>query len=181
MEIIIAASYEAKRRGVKTGMPTWQAIRLLRGDAIIKKPDHAFYSDVSGRFMRTLRDRFGKIEPFSIDELFAEVTDMADDYGVFAEEIRRVIRQEIGICVSVGISNTRIRAKMFGDLHKPNGQFVSFDTPEIERVFGKLGVREVPFIGKASQERLGSGIVSVLDFYRMHPRKVSEILGKSGV
>ena len=99
----------------------------MLGKKLIKKiPDHSWYRQVSERLMNYLSGRFGKIEVFSIDELFVEVTNLADYYGEFAETIKKEIYHDIGIPVSVGISNTRIRAKMFGDLNKPFGSFVAF-------------------------------------------------------
>lgn len=73
---------------------------------------------------------------------------MAEDYEEFAETIKNEIYRDIGIAVSIGIANTRIRAKMFGDLRKPFGSFVEFDTSEIEQVFQTLAVTEIPYIAK---------------------------------
>lgn len=73
---------------------------------------------------------------------------MSGDYEEFAEAIKIEIYRDIGIPVSIGIANTRIRAKMFGDLRKPFGSFVEFDTSEIEEVFKTLTVTEIPYIAK---------------------------------
>lgn len=139
-QISIAASYEAKAFGIKTGTPMWEAEHIL-GKRLIKiLPDHRFYGEVSARLMSYLGNKFGKIEVFSVDELFVDCTNMSDDYGAFAEELKQEIYTVMGLPVSIGISNTRLRAKMFGDLHKPFGSFVSFDTPEIEEVLKDLPV-----------------------------------------
>ena len=105
---------------------------------------------------------------------------MSDDYEAFAEELKQEIYKSIGIPVSIGISNTRLRAKMFGDLHKPFGSFVSFDSEEIQAVFGTLPVREIPYIGKGNSERLGSQVRTALDFYNLNPLFVQRLLGKNG-
>ena len=79
---------------------------------------------------------------------------MASDYAEFAETIKKEIYHDIGIPVSVGISNTRIRAKMFGDLRKPFGSFVEFDTKEVESILQSLPVTEIPYIARGNSERL---------------------------
>ena len=154
---------------------------MLGKKMVQKIPDHVFYRQVSDRIMNYLSKKLGPVEVFSIDELFVEVTGMAKDYAAFAEQIKMDIYRDIGMSVSVGISNTRIRAKMFGDLYKPFGSFVAFDTREIEGVFRKLEVREVPYIGSGSAARLGYGINTVYDFYAMDPWEVSRLLGQNGV
>ena len=179
-QIIIAASYECKRLGIKVGTPIWEAKRILGKKLIMKQPDHAWYRQVSERMMSYLSGRFWKIEVFSIDELFVDVTGMASDYAEFAETIKEEIYHDIGIPVSIGVSNTRIRAKMFGDLHKPFGSFVEFDKLEIESVFRTLPVTEIPYIARGNSERLGSSVKTAYDFYAMEGRQVSKILGKNG-
>lgn len=175
---MIAASYEAKRLGIKVGTPIWECQKILGKKLVQKVPDHKFYREVSDRVMAYLSDKLGHIEVFSIDELFAEVTGMAEDYAEFAEKLKEDIYHDIGMPVSVGISNTRIRAKMFGDLHKPFGSFVEFATAEIEDVYRTLGLREIPYIGRGNADRLGYGIRTVHDFYAMDPWEVSRLLGK---
>ena len=105
---------------------------------------------------------------------------MASDYAEFAETIKEEIYHDIGIPVSIGVSNTRIRAKMFGDLHKPFGSFVEFDKLEIESVFKTLPVTEIPYIARGNSERLGSSVKTAYDFYAMEGRQVSKILGRNG-
>ncbi len=181
-QIVIAASYEAKRYWIKTGTPFWEAQRMLGKKLIHKIPDHAWYRQVSERLMEYLSGKLGKIEIFSIDELFVELSDIHPwDFALFAEELKIAIYHDIGIPVSVGISNTRIRAKMFGDLRKPFGSFVEFKTEEIEATLKMLPVTEIPYIARGNSERLWSQIKTAYDFYAMEWRRVSEILGRNGV
>ncbi len=179
-QIVIAASYEAKKFGIKTWTPIWEAERILGNKLVKKLPDHSFYREISERLMTYLNEKLGEIEVFSIDELFANVTNMADDYSAFAEDLKKAILHDIGIPVSVGISNTRIRAKMFGDLRKPLGSFVAFDTWEVEAIYKSLAVTEVPYIARGNKELLWYGVQTVYDFYTMNPLKVHNILGKNG-
>ncbi len=179
-QISIAASYEAKRYGIKTGTPLWEARRILGKKLIIKPPDHAWYRQVSERLMKYLTNKLGKIEVFSIDELFAELTNIPGRYDDFAESLKEEIYHDIGIPVSIGISNTRIRAKMFGDLNKPFGSYVDFNTSDIEELFKTLPVTEVPYIAKWNSARLWTSIKTVYDFYAMEWMAVSKILGRNG-
>ena len=179
-QIVIAASYECKRLGIKVGTPIWEAQRILGKKLIMKKPDHAWYRQVSDRLMKYLTDKLWRIEIFSIDELFAELTDIPGRYDDFAESLKDEIYRDIGIPVSIGISNTRIRAKMFGDLNKPFGSYVDFSTPSIEELFKTLPVTEVPYIAKGNSARLWTSIKTVFDFYAMEGRQVSKILGRNG-
>ncbi len=98
--------------------------------------------------MKYLTDKLCKIEVFSIDELFAELTNIPGRYDEFAESLKEEIYYDIGIPVSIGISNTRIRAKMFGDLNKPFGSYVDFNTSDIEELYKTLPVTEIPYIAK---------------------------------
>lgn len=123
-QLIIAASYEAKRRGIKTGTPMWEAERLLGKDLVKAIPDHAFYGETSRKLMSYVTAAIGSIEQFSVDEFFADVTALADSrteggYERLAEKLKNDILRDVGLPVSVGISNTRIRAKMFSEIHKP--------------------------------------------------------------
>ena len=152
---------------MKTGTPLWEAERMLGKKLIKKIPDHSWYRQVSERLMVYLTAKLGKIEVFSIDELFVEVTDISGRYDDFAETLKAEIYRDIGIQVSIGISNTRIRAKMFGDLHKPYGSYVEFDTPRIESLFQTLAVTEIPYIARGNSERLGILIKTAYDFYSM--------------
>lgn len=179
-QIIIASSYECKKLGIKVGTPIWEAQRILGKRLILKYPDHAWYRQVSERLMTYLSGRLWKVEIFSIDELFVEITGMSGDYEEFAETIKNEIYRDIGIAVSIGIANTRIRAKMFGDLRKPFGSFVEFDTSEIEQVFQTLAVTEIPYIAKWNSARLGSRVQTVYDFYKMEWMAVSKLLGRNG-
>lgn len=180
-QITIAASYEAKRLGIKVGTPFWEAERVVKKDLVKKHPDHKFYREISERLMGYLATKLGKLEIFSIDETFATVSGMAREYNAFAESLKLDIYHDIGIPVSIGISNTRIRAKMFWDLHKPFGTTVLWDRDEVESVYKNLAIREVPFIGRGSADRLGIHIRTVADFMNMDPHSVRKILGKNGL
>lgn len=184
-QLIIAASYEAKRRGIKTATPMWEAERMLGKDLVKILPDHAFYGETSRKLMSYMAGVVGDIEQFSVDEFFTEVTHLADartegGYERLAEKLKNDIYRDIGLPVSVGISSTRIRAKMFSEINKPFGSYVSFDRTDIEGLLSDLPVRAIPYIARGNSERLGGGIKTAYDFYALPPEKVREVLGKNG-
>lgn len=95
-QITIAASYEAKRLGIRVGTPFWEAEKIVpKGQLVKKMPDHKYYREISDRLMGYLRTRLGKLEVFSIDETFANVSGMAEDYEVFAEILKADIYHDI--------------------------------------------------------------------------------------
>lgn len=185
-QISIAASYEVKKFWIKTGTPMWEAERIL-GNRLIKiLPDHNYYMKVSKNLMDYLTDQLWKIEVFSVDELFATVTDIGDsstqsDYYLLAEKLKRDIYKNIGLPVSVGIANTRIKAKIFSELNKPFGSYTNFSKDWIEQLFKSLKVTDIPYIAKGNSERLGIWVKTIYDFYNLDPMKVSEILWKNWV
>ena len=83
---MIAASYEAKKYGVRTGTPLWEAERMLGKKLVKRIPDHSWYRQVSERLMKYLTAKLGKIEVFSIDELFAELVEPLAELGGVAPD-----------------------------------------------------------------------------------------------
>lgn len=121
--IILAASYEAKGTGVKTGMAVWEA-KTYCPQAIIRLPNYPAYIDFSSRILNILRDFSPLVEPFSIDEAFVELTGTEELLGPplnVAKRIKERIKKEIGILCSIGIGPSKVTAKMAAELQKPDG------------------------------------------------------------
>ena len=120
--IVLAKSESAKKCGVKTGMPIWQAKQLCP-EIIILSTNHADY----GKYSKVVRDIYyrytDKIEPFGIDECWLDVSGSLKLLGKtgeeIADEIRCVVREEIGLTVSVGVSWNKTYAKFGSDLKNP--------------------------------------------------------------
>lgn len=182
-QISIACSYEAKKYWIKTWTPIWEAERILWNRLIKILPDHSFYTQMSNKLMDYMRELVWSVEVFSIDEFFADLTNIWDketqwDYLLLAEKIKADIYKNVGLPVSVWISNTRIKAKIFSDINKPYWSFVSFNKDNTEALFKKLPVRDIPYIAKWNSEKLWLWIKTVYDFYAMEAMKVREILWK---
>jgi len=121
--IVLAASYEAKSKGIKTGMTVHEA-RILCPQAVFINPQHHLYVHFSTRILRIMKDFTPLVEPFSIDEAFLDVTGCRSLFGSPVEIARKLkgrIRKETGITCSIGIGPNKLLAKMAAGLQKPDG------------------------------------------------------------
>ncbi|MBE3585890.1 MAG: DNA polymerase IV [Thermoanaerobacter sp.] len=153
--VVLAASYEARAKGVKTGLTVAEA-RLACPEGIFIKPQHELYVDFSARILRILHDFTPLVEPFSIDEAFLDVTGCYKLLGSpveIARQLKERIRREVGITCSVGIGPNKLLAKMAAELQKPDGLTVL--TPEdVPRRLWPLPVRELFGVGPRYEEHL---------------------------
>lgn len=146
--IVLAASYEAKRFGVKTGQGIWEARRLCpRG--IFVKPRYDLYVSFSSRILAIMREFTPLVEPFSIDEAFMDVTGCLKLFGSpleIARELKRRILEKVGVSCSVGIGPNKLLAKMAADMEKPDGLTV-LTHQDIPFLLWPLPVRELFGVG----------------------------------
>ena len=121
--VVSAASYEARRFGVRSAMPLRTAARLCR-EAVFVPVDGRKYAAVSGQVMTILRRFTPAVEPVSIDEAFLDVAGTELLHGTpvdAAREIKSAIRDELDLTASVGVATTKLVAKVASDLRKPDG------------------------------------------------------------
>lgn len=121
--VVAASSYEARRYGIKSAMPTRTAVRLCAHVAIIP-PDFPRYRRVSRQLHAVLSDYSSVIEPLSLDEAYLDVTDDPAGLGsatLTAREIRRRVAEELGLTCSVGVAPVKFVAKIASDHRKPDG------------------------------------------------------------
>jgi len=173
--IIVAASVEAKKFGVKTGTRVEDAPKLCPNIVFVHGEPRK-YSWVTKKFIEIFESYTDKVEIFSIDECFLDVTHTADLYGDaenIAKEIKRRIREEIGeyISCSVGIASNKFLAKTASDLMKPDGLVIVTPENKDEILLG-LPLSEFCGIGRRIHQRLGAiGIYTTADL-----RRVSNII-----
>lgn len=121
--IVAAASYEAKAMGVKRGMRLFEVRRLCKNAAILPS-DYETYSLFSMRMFEILRRFSPEVEEYSIDEAFVDLTGLRrsfhGSYGMIAEQMRQTIEKELGITASVGVSLSKVLAKIGSKHNKPN-------------------------------------------------------------
>jgi len=168
-DIIVAASYNAKYLGIKTGTPIWDARRMLPIDkSYFFPPDIPYYASISEKLMNILMNYSEKVEVFSIDEAFCNVSWVPEYYDMspqnFALFLQKKILQELGISVTIGWANTRLRAKIFSKLKKPYWVSIYLDWDDITEVFQTLPLSKIPFIGKKLETRIARNIETIEDF-----------------
>ena len=161
--VVAAASYEAREFGLHSGMPLKTAGRLCP-QAIFIEGSFNKYRDASQKFMAILADFSPFIEPMGLDEAYLDVTGFESIHGSIhqmAVKIKQRVRDELGICASVGIASSKVVAKITSDLSKPDG-LLEVARGEEASFLAPLPVAKLPGIGKKTEQKLrGLGIHTV--------------------
>ncbi|MFH1104421.1 MAG: DNA polymerase IV [Actinomycetota bacterium] len=153
--VVASASYEARRRGVSSGMPIGQARRLCP-HAVVVPPDHGEYHRVSERVFEVIEGFTPDLEPVSVDEAFIDITGLRLLHSgptAIAEGIRAAIRREVGLPASVGLATTKLVAKMASRDAKPDGIRLVPAGTEVDYLHPKE-VRALWGVGEATYARL---------------------------
>ncbi|MBQ7226653.1 MAG: DNA polymerase IV [Clostridia bacterium] len=117
--IVLAKSEKAKKAGITTGMPNWEALKKCP-DLIIVPPRFEYYSRFS-KLLHQIYERYTDyVEPFGLDECWLDVTDNIKSPMTIAEEIRQAVKDELGLTVSIGVSFNKVFAKLGSDMKKPD-------------------------------------------------------------
>jgi len=181
--IVLAASYPAKDLGVKTGMPMWEA-RQLCPDGHFFKPDYQLYVDFSTRILHIMRDITDLVEPFSIDEAFADVTGVTDLWGlpeVTAKMLKERIKNDVGVLCSVGIGPNKLIAKMAAGVQKPNGLTMVADIEEFKQIFWPKPVRKLFGVGSRYEKHLyNCNVHTIGDLANFPVQYLKKRWGKNG-
>jgi DNA polymerase-4/DNA polymerase V len=181
--IVACASYVAKRMGVKRGVPLHQA-KTLCPDLVVMPSDYETYSLFSRRMFSIIRRFTPQVEEYSIDEAFADITGMRRalhaSYETITLQIKRAIEKELGIGISVGISLTKVLAKVASKHRKPDG-FTVIPGRSIARYLQALPVEKIWGIGHATTSYLNKmGIRTALEFARLPEDTVRKRFTKPG-
>jgi len=180
--VIAAASYEAKRRGVKTAMTIPEARRLCP-EIILVSGDPDKYVDTSTRILAFYATFTDLIEVFSIDEAFLDVTQTAHLFHgpeEIARSIKAYIKEHFGLTCSVGIAPNKLLAKLSGEMHKPNG-LTTVRKCEVAALMENILVQELCGIGPKTQEKLNRlGIRTCGELGRYPEKQLTGIFGING-
>ena len=181
--IILAKSTPAKKYGIQTGEPLFQALEKCP-QLIVVPPDYPLYVEASRHFVQMLRQFSPAVEQYSIDEAWVDMTGTQRLWGsplLAAEKMRERIWQELGFTVNVGISTNKLLAKMAGDFEKPNKIHTLFPE-EIPEKLWPLPVRDLFLVGRATEAKLRMmGIYTIGDLARTDPALLKKRLGKHGL
>jgi DNA polymerase-4 len=181
--VVAAASYEARKFGVRSAMPSVTAKRQCP-DLIFVKPRFEVYKAVSQQIREIFAEHTPIIEPLSLDEAYLDVTEnlqaipLARDVAL---AIRAKIKQETGLNASAGISYNKFLAKLASDHRKPNGQYVI--TPEMGPAFVEtLAVGKFHGIGPATSARMNAlGLYTGIDMRNQSLEFMQANFGKAGI
>jgi DNA polymerase-4 len=180
--VVSAASYEARRFGVRSAMPVFQARRKCP-DGIFIAPRMQRYVEVSREIMTILKAFTPLVEPVSIDEAYLDISDSTRLHG-HAEDIALQIKQEIKATVdltcSVGVAPIKFLAKIASDMEKPDGLTVILPD-DVPKFIEKLPIQKVPGVGKKTHQQLEAMGIKLLGDVKTFPRKtLLDRLGKFG-
>ena len=180
--IILAKSAPAKKYGIQTGEPLFQALEKCP-DLVVVPPDYELYVEASRHFVQMLRQFSPIVEQYSIDEAWVDMTGTERLWGaprLAAEKMRQRIWEELGFTVNVGISSNKLLAKMAGDFEKPNKVHTLFPE-EVPDKFWPLPVRDLFLVGAATERKLHTmGIRTIGDLAHADCMVLRKRLGKHG-
>src|SRR3979490_1008796 len=181
--VVCAASYEARRFGVRSAMPAIRAERLCP-DAVFLPPDFPRYRAVSRLVREIFRRHPDLMEPLSLDEAYLDVTENKTGLPTatrVARTIREQIREELHLTASAGVAPNKFLAKIASDWRKPDGLFV-IQPEKVDTFLPPLPVGRIPGVGKVTEARLKqSGIRTVGDLQLLELDALEDQFGRYGV
>ncbi|MDD2582794.1 MAG: DNA polymerase IV [Desulfuromonadaceae bacterium] len=153
--VITTSSYEARAKGVKTGMAIWEGKRVCP-ELIIVVGDNRKYTYTSCKINEIFRDFTPEVEAFSIDESWLDVTHSLGIFGsaeAIAYQIKARIKHSFGITCSIGIAPNKLLAKLASDMQKPDGLTI-IAPDDVSRILERMPIKELCGIGKNMQRHL---------------------------
>lgn len=180
--VVSAANYEARKYGVHSAMPIFQAKRRCP-DGVFIRPRMERYKEVSGNIMSILKKFTPLVEQVSIDEAFMDITGCERLFGSVRQvgiRIKQEIKDTVLLTCSVGIAPNRFLAKIASDLEKPDGLTIILPD-EVPGFIQTLSIRKVPGVGKKTHRQLEKLRIHSLGDVKNYPTKMLiDRLGKYG-
>src|SRR5436853_5395176 len=177
--VVAAASYEARKYGVRSAMPMARAVRLCP-ELVIVPPDFARYREASHKVMEILHSATPLVEPLSLDEAYLDVTEnrWSEPLAMnVAQRIKQTIKDELALSASAGVAPNKFLAKIASGWQKPDGLTVI--APErVESFLQKLPVEALWGVGPVTAKKLRDiGIVRVVDLRSADPERLHRAVG----
>lgn len=180
--IILAKNNLAKEKGVKTAEPIWQAMKKCPNLRLVP-PHHDRYALYSKLAKKMYCDYTDRVESFGLDECWLDVYDSEKLFGSgwnIAQEIRRRVKEELGLTVSVGVSFNKIFAKLGSDYKKPDA-ITEFGRKEMETVIWKMPCSELLLVGPSTQRTLLKyGIRTIGELAKADLVFIRRLMGRMG-
>ena len=180
--VVCAASYEARRFGVRSAMPALRAERLCP-QAVFVPPDFGRYKAVSRQVRQIMLEHTDLVEPLSLDEAYLDVTEAKSGLAsatAVAEAIRARIRETTALTASAGVAPNKFLAKIASDWNKPDGLCV-IRPHQVETFLTPLPVGRIPGVGKVAESKLAAlGIATVGDLRARPLEELRQQFGSFG-
>jgi DNA polymerase-4 len=181
--VVCAASYEARKFGVRSAMPAVRAERLCP-NAVFLPPDFPRYRAVSRQVREILQRHTDLIEPLSLDEAYLDISENKTGLltaTLVARTIREQIRTELQLTASAGVAPNKFLAKIASDWRKPDGLFV-IRPKDVDAFLLPLPVGRLPGVGKVTEEKLkGFEVHTIADLRRLDLPTLESLFGRYGV
>ena len=179
--VVASCSYEARKFGVHSAMPTRQALKLCP-HAIVIHGTHGRYSEASRQVTQIIEEAVPLFQKTSVDEFYIDLTGMDRFYNAYqiATELRQKIIKDTGLPISFGLASNKTVAKMATNQAKPNGQLMVPHGKEKE-FMAPLPISKIPMLGEKTCQKLYSyGIEKIADLQRVELRFLETVFGKAG-
>lgn len=181
--IVLAKSELAKKAGVKTGMVNWEAKQLCP-NLILVPPQYDQYLKFS-KLTRSIYQRFTDlVEPYGMDECWLDVTGCQRIFGNgmnIAETIRKTVKEELGLTVSIGVSFNKIFAKLGSDMKKPDA-ITEITRENFTQKVWTLPASDLLYVGRATTAKLAKyGIHTIGELAAANPEMLHKLLGINGI
>ena len=180
--VVAAASYEARKFGVKSAMSGILAKQKCP-DLIFVKPNFSRYKEISHQIREIFYDYTDLVEPLSLDEAYLDVTENKvgnPSASLIAQEIRNRIFNELNLTASAGISINKFIAKVASDINKPNGQ-KTINPEEVISFLDNLPINQFYGVGKVTASKMYNlGIFTGNDLKQKSLEELANLFGKSG-
>ena len=186
---VVARSNETKRLGIPMGAPAFKFKEIFQRNRITKfSANFELYGDISKRITSLLTTITPRIEVYSVDESFLDITELPiEDYEAWGRTVKAEIQRHVGVPVSVGIAPTKTLAKLASDIPKQHEgykgafSFTNLDPSRREAALSAMSVQDIWGVGWRLAPKLrAEGVMNALGLSNMSPRRAQQIMGIHG-